>query len=235
MTDRDAAAASGVDAAAHWAAVWDRIDPDAASWARPDAGRSAALVHAALTAAGTDPTEARVVDAGGGASPLVDELLDLGVGDVTVVDLADAALEHARARLEGRAGRVTWRVADVRDLDLAGRTTVWHDRAVLHFLVEPADAARYVDAVDRSLAPHGRVVIGGFAPDGPTHCSGLPVRRDGAPSLAALFAPRFTLERTEDEVHRTPAGAEQRFLWAVLRRSDRVGPTRPRTAPAATP
>ena len=198
----------------HWQDVYRRKPADAVSWFAPRLETSLEL----LGQAGLGPGS-RVIDVGGGASTLVDDLLAQGVADITVLDLSDAALAVARQRLGARAGNVHWLAGDVRTAALGeARFDLWHDRAVLHFLTEPADAAAYVRQARRALAPHGRLVIGGFAPEGPERCSGLVVARRSPEDIAALFGDGFEPVQSRRETHRTPGGSEQAFAWTVLSR-----------------
>ena len=198
----------------HWRDVYRTKPADTVSWYRPRLDMSLRL----LEEAGLGP-QSRVIDVGGGASTLVDDLLARGVSQVTVLDLADEALDIARQRLGDRGSRVQWLAADVTRADLPEAAyDLWHDRAVLHFLVDPEAAAAYVAQVRRCLAPGGHAVIGGFAPGGPERCSGLVVARRSPEDLAALFGPDFTLVAEAKEDHHTPSGATQAFTWAVLRR-----------------
>lgn len=198
----------------HWQGVYAGKASDAVSWYRPHLELSLQL----LQAGGLSPAS-RVVDVGGGASTLVDDLLDHGVAAITVLDLSEAALAVSRERLGDRAAAVDWRVGDLLAAPLpAAGYDLWHDRAVLHFLADPADAARYAAQAARALAPGGHAVIGGFAPDGPERCSGLPVARRSAGDVAALLGDDFTLVEERREVHDTPWGAPQSFAWALLRR-----------------
>ena len=160
----------------------------------------------------------RIVDIGGGASLLVDRLLDQGYSAVTVVDISEAALDVARVRLADRGGRVTWRVADVRYLRLPDRVDVWHDRAVFHFLTETFDRQAYLDSVKAALRVGGHVVMATFGPGGPERCSGLPVERYDAGKLSEFFGSDFELLRSFQRQHVTPAGVTQEFTCAVLRR-----------------
>lgn len=198
----------------HWQGVYAGKASDAVSWYRPHLEVSLAL----LQAGGLSPAS-RVIDVGGGASTLVDDLLDRGAAAITVLDLSAAALAVSRERLGARATAVDWRVGDLLTEDLpAAGYDLWHDRAVLHFLVDPADAARYAVQAAHAVAPGGHAVIGGFAPDGPEKCSGLPVARRSAADVAALLGDAFTLVAERREVHDTPWGAPQAFAWALLRR-----------------
>lgn len=168
----------------------------------------------------SEPGDA-IVDAGGGASTLVDDLLAAGRGPISVVDLSPTAMDTARQRLGERARSVEWLAGDIAGVDLPRHGfRVWHDRAVFHFLVDADQRARYRRQLDHALAPGGWLVIGTFAPDGPEQCSGLPVRRYSADSLQAEFGPDFELERSRRETHVTPAGREQQYVYCRLRRID---------------
>lgn len=183
------------------------------SWHQAEATRSLALI-AEVAGAG-----ASVVDIGGGASVLVDGLLDRGHRDLTVVDLSPVALDTARVRLGDRAAHVTFTPGDLLAWNPGRTFDVWHDRAVLHFLTEARDRTRYAELAARTVAPGGHAVIGTFAPDGPEQCSGLDVRRQSADDLAALLADGFETVHTEREEHRTPSGSMQPFTWLVARRT----------------
>ena len=137
---------------------------------------------------------------------------------MVVVDISETALDVARSRLGDRAGRVTWIVADARDLRLAERVDVWHDRAVFHFLTEAADREAYLRSVRGSLRVGGHVVMATFGPQGPERCSGLPVERYDGALLAQRFGSDFQLLRTFTKEHVTPSGGSQQFTYVVLRR-----------------
>ena len=159
------------------------------------------------------------MDVGGGASRLVDCLLDSGYTDVTVVDVSEPALERAKRRQGDRAARVKWLAADVRELRLPGKVDVWHDRAVFHFLTEEADRAAYLDSMRAALRVGGYVVMATFALTGPEQCSGLIVSRYDAEMLRDLFGPDFQLVHSLERDHITPGGGAQRFTYALLRRA----------------
>lgn len=198
--------------AGHWNSAYaDR--GDAVSWHQQEATTSQALIAAVAT------PDASVLDIGGGASPLVDGLLARGHRDITVLDLSQVALDFARDRLGAHGASVTWRAGDLLAWAPDRTYDVWHDRAVLHFLVDDADRARYAELAARAVAPGGHAIIGTFAPDGPEQCSGLPVRRHSADDLAALLAGAFEPVRSEREEHRTPSGKAQPFSWLVARRT----------------
>lgn len=203
------------DRQAHWQNIYRTKSADSVSWYRPHLDVSLEL----LTAAGMSATS-RVIDVGGGASTLVDDLLDRGLRNVSVLDLSEQALAVAQRRLGARAKLVKWYAGDVLDIALpSGGFDLWHDRAVLHFLTDVSDAKRYAQSAASALSTGGHAVIAGFAPQGPERCSGLPVARRSADDIAAIFAPAFTLVHERTERHRTPAGSEQLFAYALLQRS----------------
>jgi SAM-dependent methyltransferase len=165
------------------------------------------------------PPDAAIADVGGGASGLAGELVRRGYRDVTVVDLSAEALDAARARLGDAAGSVELVQADVLRHDFGRALDLWHDRALLHFMVDAADRAAYVGAAARAVRPRGHLVVATFGPDGPTRCSGLDVRRYGEDELAETLGPEFEPVSGRLVEHRTPSGAEQQFLYAHLRRA----------------
>lgn len=197
----------------HWEGVYGAKAPESVSWYQPQASRSLELIKES----GVGPF-GRIIDVGAGASVLVDNLLDAGYRDLTVLDISAAALERARSRLGARAGDVTWIESDVTGTDLpAGAFDLWHDRAVFHFLVDPGDRQAYLQVLRRALRPGGYVIIATFAEDGPERCSGLPVQRYSPQQLHAQLGDAFALVQHEREEHRTPGGAVQRFQYSLLR------------------
>jgi ubiquinone/menaquinone biosynthesis C-methylase UbiE len=184
------------------------------SWYQPKPRQSLEL----LDQLGVGPSTA-IIDVGGGASTLVDALLDRHLAKITVLDISGTALEHARARLGQRNTAVVWIEADITHVDLGEDAyDVWHDRAVFHFLTDAEDRRRYVDAASRALRQGGAALIATFSPHGPTRCSGLDVIRYDAESLAREFGSEFVLERSLHDVHHTPSGSAQAFTFTVLRR-----------------
>jgi len=149
---------------------------------------------------------------------MVDRLLDLGFEKITVVDIADHALDIARRRLGARARRVNWVVADVRGLLLSRPVDLWHDRAVLHFLTHPDDQAAYVQRVEEAVKPGGHVLIATFGPEGPVKCSGLPVERYDTERLLRRLGPGFELVQSLQRTHTTPTGVDQQFTYGLFRR-----------------
>jgi SAM-dependent methyltransferase len=201
------AATSG---AAHWDERYGTVGATSVSWYEEHPTTSLAL----LAALAVQPDDS-VIDVGGGASTLVDHLLRAGHRDVTVLDLSSVALEAARARL-GDAPGVAWIEHDLVTWHPPRRWDVWHDRAVLHFLVLDRDRSAYSSLLRRTLEPGGAFVIGTFAEDGPTHCSALPVRRHSIDDLEVLVGDAEIVE-AHRAVHRTPAGVDQPFNWIAGR------------------
>jgi SAM-dependent methyltransferase len=210
---------------AHWDAVYQQHGnasggPAGVSWYRPHLERSLNWISQ-MTAG---DTAARIVDVGTGESTLADDLLARGYHALTLLDLSATALAHLRPRLEVRFGEpacagVHWLAGDVTQLALPeSGFDVWHDRAVLHFLTDPAQRAAYVAQATRCVRPGGHLIIATFAPDGPQQCSQLEVMRYSEADLADLFKAGFEAVASEREIHTTPSGAQQAFQFLIARR-----------------
>lgn len=199
---------------AHWDNVYVTKDDSEVSWFQQTPAMSLALIDLAQVG-----PNAAVIDIGGGASHLVDHLLLRGYRDITVLDISDAALLLARARLaQPLAEQVNWIVADATRWQPLRQYDLWHDRAAFHFLVEAADRAAYVARMKQAIAVGGRVILGTFAMDGPEMCSGLPVRRYDAEHLAAKLGDQFALIASRREDHATPHQKVQPFQFCLFRR-----------------
>ncbi|MBL0161891.1 MAG: class I SAM-dependent methyltransferase [Bryobacterales bacterium] len=198
-----------MDAQAHWERIYTQKAPDQVSWYRPHLETSIALIQQA------NPSRtASIIDVGGGESTLVDDLLAQAYSDVTVLDISQAAIDANRRRLGPAAENVRWLAADITQLSLEPAAyDVWHDRAVFHFLTAQQDRAAYVRQVLRAVRPGGHVIVSTFGPEGPTKCSGLDVVRYDAPSLHGAFGPHFRLIESKKELHDTPFGTVQQFLY----------------------
>jgi 2-polyprenyl-3-methyl-5-hydroxy-6-metoxy-1,4-benzoquinol methylase len=201
---------------AHWEKVYSTKTANAVSWYQPHADESLQLIRQTGL-----PRDAALIDVGGGASTLVDDLLAAGYSDLRVLDLSEAALNTARQRLGPQASaQVNWRVGDITETLLPSHAyDLWHDRAVFHFLTEPAQRHAYVAAVMHSVKPGGHVIVATFAEDGPTQCSGLPVMRYSADALHGEFGDAFTLLHHHKESHPTPMGTQQQFVYCYCRKS----------------
>jgi SAM-dependent methyltransferase len=198
---------------AHWDNVYATKDEHAVSWFQEKSDISLDLIRAT----GVNAT-ASIIDIGGGASRLIDALLDEGFKAVTVLDLSEKALATSKARLGARSAHAQWVVADITTWEPSQTYDVWHDRAALHFLIDPKDRAAYAERVLRAVRPGGHVIIGTFAPDGPERCSGLPVVRHDAATLGELLGHSFELIESRRHDHQTPTGATQRFQFSRFRR-----------------
>jgi trans-aconitate methyltransferase len=193
----------------HWDNVYGSKAAEAVSWYQ----RRPELSLELIAASGVD-RDAGVIDVGGGASTLVDCLLDEGYASLAVLDWSGKALAQARRRLGDRAAAVQWLEADVTDFVPPRRYGLCHDRAVFHFLTDAADRSRYVSCLKRALEPDGHIVIATFAPDGPMKCSGLEVLRHDEASLQRELGHEFALRESRRETHLTPRQAQQGFLYA---------------------
>ncbi len=193
----------------HWETVYQTKQSDAVSWFQEHATQSLELIRSVRPS-----SNSTIIDVGGGASTLVDDLLNSGHSNVSVLDLSTSALDVARKRLGIAGESVTWISGDICTVKLPdSRYDIWHDRAVFHFLTNPVDRAAYVQQVMKSVKPGGHVIVATFAPDGPEQCSGLPVARYAPGELHQEFGPSFELLEHLSEEHKTPWGSVQQFVY----------------------
>jgi len=203
-----------VDRRAHWNDAWTSRNPETVSWYQERPEPSLGLIKAVSA-----PSDA-IVDVGGGASELAGALVAEGRTNVAVLDVSGAALDALRTRLGEAKERVRTIEGDVLEHRFRdGQFAVWHDRAVFHFLTAPLDRARYRSQVELAVRPGGHVIVGTFAADGPTKCSGLPVERYDASVLVGELGPNFRLVESIRHEHHTPSGAIQPFTFVVARRA----------------
>jgi len=201
-----------VNTSEHWDDRYRSVGIESVSWYEEHPTASLCM----LELLGASPSQS-LIDVGGGASTLVDHLVERGHRDIAVLDVSDVALEASRERVKHPG--VRWIVSDLLSWTPDRRWDVWHDRAVLHFLISDKDRATYVEQLRRTVGHGGSFVIGTFAEDGPTHCSALPVRRHDPDDLVELLRGVEVVDQRRD-VHRTPGGSEQPFNWIA----GRVGP-----------
>ncbi len=202
-----------MDAKAHWEEIYRRTPPDRVSWYRSHLETSIALIERVAP-----EKHASVADIGGGESTLADDLLVHGYRNLTVLDISEVAIQASRGRLGPSAEQVRWIVGDVTAMQFdAGAFDVWHDRAVFHFLTAAEQRAAYIRNAIRAVRPGGHVIVSTFGPEGPTRCSGLDVVRYDASSLHGEFGARFRLIESRKELHHTPIGSSQQFLYCLCR------------------
>jgi SAM-dependent methyltransferase len=197
----------------HWDEVYRTRAPTEVSWYQPHPTRSLALIRSAAPDAASP-----IIDVGCGAGVLLGELADLGYRDLTGLDTSQVAIAEAKARLGEKAAWIAWVVADIAAWTPSRTWRVWHDRAVFHFLIEPAAQQAYLTSLERALLPGATAIIATFALDGPERCSGLPVERYSGGMLAARLGPGFALVEETAEAHVTPKGGVQRFTYASFTR-----------------
>ncbi len=204
-----------MDSKAHWTQVYQTKAADDVSWYQEHPDVSLDYIHDT----GIEPSAA-IIDVGAGASTLVDHLVARGYNDITLLDISEEALEVTRSRVGETLARLTYVVGDITTIPLEqNRYDVWHDRAVFHFLIDPLQQKRYIEQVLHAVKPNGHVLIATFALDGPEKCSGLTTARYDSVSLHNMFGSQFDLIDTTNEIHKTPMGAEQRFVYCWCRKA----------------
>jgi 2-polyprenyl-3-methyl-5-hydroxy-6-metoxy-1,4-benzoquinol methylase len=203
-----------MDTKSHWENIYETKTPTQVSWYQQHAQFSLQYIQNT----GIQKT-GHIIDVGGGASTLVDDLILAGFQHISVLDVSGTALQLARQRLGARALEVNWIEADITQAELPHQAyDVWHDRAVFHFLTQPAGRRRYIDNVRHAVRTGGHVIVATFAPDGPERCSGLDVVRYSPESLHGEFGEAFAVVDSTRETHHTPFGTQQKFMYCYCRR-----------------
>jgi 2-polyprenyl-3-methyl-5-hydroxy-6-metoxy-1,4-benzoquinol methylase len=202
-----------MDPKTHWEKVYKTKAPEQVSWYSPHLETSLALMDRSAGA-----TSGSIIDVGGGESTLVDDLLARGYQNITILDISQTAIDVTKKRLKQLAERVQWLAGDVTKIELPrGAYDVWHDRAVFHFLTGTYERLAYVRQVAHAVRRGGHVIVSTFGPEGPAKCSGLDVARYDADSLHEQFGARFQLVDSAKELHQTPFGTTQQFLYCCCR------------------
>jgi ubiquinone/menaquinone biosynthesis C-methylase UbiE len=196
----------------HWEQIYQGKDSTEVSWYQEYPGQSMRMIDKVVASKGD-----AIIDVGGGASVLVDNLLQQGYTRLAVLDISAAALKCAQQRLCEKAAGVEWFVADVTAFAPPHRFSLWHDRAVFHFLTTAEEREKYLAVLRQALEPEANLVIATFAEDGPKLCSGLPVERYSAQKITQTLGVEFALLEHDAESHTTPAGGEQKFNYFLFR------------------
>jgi len=199
----------------HWEHIYGTKDAAQVSWFKPHLDQSVELITGlALN------KDAPIIDIGGGASTLVDDLLNSGFTDITVLDISEGALRVSKNRLADRSRLIQWVAADITQADLPGeRFALWHDRAVFHFLTQPSDRKKYIRLLGSSLQPKGYAAVATFSLEGPPKCSGLEVVRYSPSSLHAELGKGFRLISSVTEDHSTPFETVQKFVYCLFQKN----------------
>ena len=201
---------------AYWNAVYAGDVPTEFSWYQ-EIPESLELIEAT----GLEKN-ARIIDVGGGASTLVDHLLAKGFTDITVLDISEKGLDHAKARLEGESDRVNWIVADATQWTPDGNYDLWHDHAMFHFLMDLEEQQAYMDALRDAVPLDGFVVLSGFSLEGPRRSDGLAVVRRDPDRFGIALKDDFVLKFQIDKDHVTPTGTVQNIAYSLFKRIYRL-------------
>ena len=199
----------------HWENVYQSNPAERVGWFRPHLETSMQWIKS--LGLGRDSA---ILDVGGGASTLVDDLIREGYQSIAVVDLSSKALDLARKRLGESGKTIAWIDGDITSINLPeNHYRLWHDRAVFHFLITREQRDLYKNNLLSSLKPGGNLILAVFAPEAPPLCSGLPVTRYTIGELKNLLGPEFKLQKHFKELHVTPGGVEQMYLYSHFRKS----------------
>jgi len=202
-----------LDRKAHWEKVYREKAADSVSWFQSNPDVSLSLIKSCHL-----DIDDSLIDVGGGSSVLIDSLINLGHQNLSVLDISSAALSNSQERLGSLADRVNWLVEDVTNFQAPQKYSLWHDRAVFHFLTDKADREKYIEALKASLSENGYLILASFAIGGPEKCSGLPIVQYDEEKIMNELGAEFELVESKNEVHLTPWESEQSFKYFRLKR-----------------
>lgn len=199
----------------HWETIYETKALQDVSWYQPKPETSLQFIKE-----NNIPSNAKIIDVGGGDSLFVDHLLDLGYRDITVLDISETAIDRARKRLGDQSRQVKWIVADASDFTPPEKYDFWHDRAAFHFLTNDTEISNYIQTAAENLNPDGIIVIGTFSAEGPKKCSGINITQYSEKDLTSLMNPFFEKISCFTKDHNTPFNTVQNFLFCSFRRID---------------
>ncbi len=197
----------------HWENIYDTKKLNEVSWYQPTPTTSIELIQE-----NNIPLSAKIIDIGGGDSFLVDNLLQLGFTDITVLDISSNAIERAKARLGESSKKVKWIVADAANFAPTENYDLWHDRAAFHFLTKENDVQSYINSANQGISNNGTMIIGTFSENGPLKCSGIGITQYSEESLSACFSENFTTTKSFTLNHETPFNTMQNFVFCSFNR-----------------
>lgn len=195
----------------HWENIYSTKELNEVSWYQPKPETSIHLIESAA-----QDKSSRIIDVGGGDSFLMDNLIENGFNDLSVLDISVKALERLKIRLGEQSKEIIYHVSDVTKFVPQMQYDIWHDRAVFHFLTEQDQIKKYVDLVSKAIAPNGSLIIGTFSENGPDRCSGIDIQKYGSDDLIGVFEENFTLKKAFDTQHDTPFNTTQEFTFVHL-------------------
>jgi len=202
----------------HWNEIYTYLDADELTWYEEIPEACISL----LSKCHINKNES-VLDVGAGESTFIDYLVNQGFNNIIAVDISEIALNKLKARFgKEKASLVRWIVDDItqpvqtRDLsDIA----VWHDRAVLHFLLDEKQQHAYLSTLKKVVKKDGYVIIATFSLKGAKKCSGLDVKNYDQNMLAKFLGEDFSLLEFFDYTHYMPSGEPRPYIYTLFQKN----------------
>ena len=197
----------------HWQNVYYKKNENEVSWYQKSPKLSLEFVKILNLR-----LDAEIIDIGAGESRLVDNLLEMGFVNLSVLDISSKSIEKTKKRLGLKSKLVNWIVSDINNFIPKKKYDLWHDRAAFHFLKDSVEIDNYVKLVKSSLHNQGNLIIATFSENGPLKCSGLEVSRYSKDSILKVFGNYFSLIKSEKSTHDTPFNTSQEFLFSNFKK-----------------
>ena len=195
----------------HWENIYANKQMNEVSWFQKEPTISLALIQKNMQS-----KDDAIIDIGGGDGFLVDNLLELGYTNVTVLDISANAINKAKERLGINADKVKWIISDITEFIPTEQYKVWHDRAVFHFLTQEKEIEYYKILLDENISDNGHFILATFADDGPEKCSGLEVCKYSEKDMENSFSTIFKVKQSFKDQHVTPFRTIQNFIFSVF-------------------
>lgn len=199
----------------HWNKIYSSRDVDKLSWYEEIPEPSIKL----LSKCHINKDEF-VLDVGAGASTFIDYLINQGFSNVIATDISEIALNKLKERLgKEKASRVRWIVDDITQpihIQNLRDISVWHDRAVLHFLLQENQQQEYLSTLKKILKRGGYVIIAAFSLEGAKRCSGLDVKNYDQNILAKFLGDDFSLLEYFNYTHYMPSGEPRKYIYTLF-------------------
>ncbi len=196
----------------HWDTIFKTKDYTQVLWHQSTPTVSLDLVTACST------KDDAIIDIGCGASFLVDNLIDKGYQNITLLDTSKRSLDIVKERLSDKADIPSYICSDILDFSPSQQFKIWHDRAVFHFLLHKNERIEYFNRVMETLTPGGIALISTFRVGGQTMCAGLEIVQYDRDKMLKELPQGLELVEYKEFTHMTPAESEQDYSAFIIKK-----------------
>jgi hypothetical protein len=205
----------------HWNKVYEKSDQNKLGWYEETPNKCLALVEKCNLS-----KEDLIADIGTGTSNFLDNLIANGYTNLLALDISDSALKKKKKLLQEKGistDIITWFTGDIQDKQIFRgnnglKIKLWHDRAVLHFLLTEEGQRAYKENLLTNLEVEGFVILAVFAKDGAKKCSGLDLTNYSKEDLEKFLGNDFELLESFNYTYVQPSGNPRPFVYTLFKR-----------------